>query len=168
MKQVSSKSGFSDYKIRPFETIAEQIRKWREEGWSLVFTNGCFDLLHAGHVRYLQTAADFGDIFVLGLNSDTSVRKLKGPTRPIMLQADRAFLLSALEVIDCVVIFDEETPARLIETVIPDVLVKGGDYIAQEIVGCDTVTKNGGRVEIIPFLEGKSTSGLINSIMENT
>jgi len=96
------------------------------------------------------------------------IRKLKGPTRPIMLQADRAFLLSALEAIDCVVIFDEETPARLIETVIPDVLVKGGDYIAEEIVGYDTVTKNGGRVEIVPFLEGKSTSGMINLIMENT
>ena len=107
MKQLASKTGFTDYKIRPFETIAEQVRKWREEGWSLVFTNGCFDLLHAGHVRYLQTAADFGDIFILGLNSDASVRKLKGPTRPIMLQVDRAFLLSALEVIDCVVIFDE-------------------------------------------------------------
>ena len=116
----------------------------------------------------MQTAADFGDIFILGLNSDTSVRKLKGPTRPIMLQADRAFLLSALEAIDCVVIFNEETPARLIETVIPDVLVKGGDYIAEEIVGYDTVTKNGGRVEIVPFLEGKSTSGMINLIMENT
>ena len=106
MKQVSSKIGFTDYKIRPFETIAEQVRKWREEGRNLVFTNGCFDILHAGHVRYLQTAADFGDIFILGLNSDKSVRNLKGPTRPIMLQADRAILLSALEVIDCVVIFD--------------------------------------------------------------
>lgn len=168
MKQVASKTGFTDYKIRPFETIAEQVQKWREEGRSLVFTNGCFDLLHAGHVRYLQTAADFGDIFILGLNSDTSVRKLKGPTRPIMLEADRAFLLSGLEAIDCVVIFNEETPARLIETVIPDVLVKGGDYIAEEIVGYDTVTKNGGRVEIVPFLEGKSTSGMINLIMENT
>ena len=134
MKQVSSKTGFTDYKIMHLETIADQVRKWREEGRSLVFTNGCFDLLHAGHVRYLQTAAAFGDIFILGLNSDTSVQKLKGPTRPIMLQEDRAFLLSALEAIDCVVIFDEETPARLIETVIPDVLVQGGDYIAEEIV----------------------------------
>ena len=125
MKQVTSKTGFTDYKIRPFETIAEQVRKWREEGWSLVFTNGCFDLLHAGHVRYLQTAADFGDIFILGLNSDTSVRKLKGPTRPIMLQADRAFLLSALEAIDCVVIFDEETPARLIRNSDSECFSKG-------------------------------------------
>ena len=166
MKQVASKTGFTDYKIRPFETIAEQVRKWREEGWSLVFTNGCFDLLHAGHVRYLQTAADFGDIFILGLNSDTSVRKLKGLTRPIMLQADRAFLLSALEAIDCVVIFDEETPERLIETVLPDVLVKGGDYIAEDIVGYQTVTKNGGRVEVVSFVEGKSTTGIVNLIME--
>ena len=168
MKQAASETSFSDYKIRTFESLVVQVKKWREESRTLVFSNGCFDLLHAGHVKYLQTAADFGDIFILGLNSDTSVRKLKGPTRPIMLQADRAFLLSALEAIDCVVIFDEETPARLIETVIPDVLVKGGDYIAQEIVGYDTVTKNGGRVEIVPFLEGKSTSSMINSIMENT
>ena len=167
MKKVASKTRFTDYKIRPFETIAEQVRKWREEGWSLVFTNGCFDLLHAGHIRYLQTAADFGDILILGLNSDTSVRKLKGPTRPIMLQADRAFLLSALEAIDCVVIFDEKTPARLIKTVIPDVLVKGGDYIAQEIVGYETVTKNGGRVEVVNYVEGKSTTGIVNLIMEN-
>ena len=115
--------------------------------------------------RPLQT---LGDIFILGLNSDTSVRKLKGPnTSNNDFKSDRAFLLSALQAIDCVVIFEEETPARLIETVTPDVLVKGGDYLAEEIVGYDTVTKNGGRVEIIPFIEGKSTSGTINSIMEN-
>ena len=168
MKQAISETGFTDHKIRTFESTTEQVRKWREEGRKLVFSNGCFDLLHAGHVRYLQTAASLGDIFILGLNSDSSVRKLKGPSRPIMTQVDRAFLLSALQAIDCVVIFEEETPARLIETVTPDVLVKGGDYLAEEIVGYDTVTKNGGRVEIVPFLEGKSTSGMINLIMENT
>ena len=167
MKQVTSETGFTDYKIMTIESITEQVIKWRKDGRILVFSNGCFDLLHAGHVRYLQTAASLGDIFILGLNSDSSVRKLKGPSRPIMTQVDRAFLLSALEAIDCVVIFEEETPARLIETVTPDVLVKGGDYLAEEIVGYDTVTKNGGRVEIIPFIEGKSTSGTINSIMEN-
>ena len=166
MKQLTAETGFTDYKIKPFETIGEQVRKWREEGRSLVFTNGCFDLLHAGHARYLQTASTFGDIFMLGLNSDSSVQKLKGLSRPIMPQADRAFLLSSLEVIDCVVIFDEETPARLIETVIPDVLVKGGDYLAEDIVGYNTVTKNGGRVEIVPLVEGKSTTSILNSIME--
>ncbi len=163
---MTAETGFTDYKIKVFETIGEQVRKWREEGRSLVFTNGCFDLLHAGHAKYLQTASIFGDIFVLGLNSDSSVQKLKGHSRPIMPQADRAFLLSALEAIDCVVIFDEETPGRLIETVIPDVLVKGGDYLAEDIVGYNTVTKNGGRVEIVPLVEGKSTSSILNSIME--
>ena len=166
MKQVASKTGFTEYKIRPFETLAEQVRKWRKAGRSLVFTNGCFDLLHAGHIRYLQTAAAFADIFILGLNSDSSVRKLKGLRRPIMSQGDRALLLSALEAIDCVVIFDEETPERLIETVLPDVLVKGGDYIAEDIVGYQTVTKNGGRVEVVSFVEGKSTTGIVNLIME--
>ena len=163
---MTAETRFTDYKIKPFETIGEQVRKWREEGRSLVFTNGCFDLLHAGHARYLQTASTFGDIFMLGLNSDSSVQKLKGLSRPIMPQAERAFLLSSLEVIDCVVIFDEETPARLIETVIPDVLVKGGDYLAEDIVGYNTVTKNGGRVEIVPLVEGKSTTSILNSIME--
>ena len=165
---MTEETGFTDYKIKPFDTIGEQVWKWRKEGRSLVFTNGCFDLLHAGHVRYLQIASTFGDIFMLGLNSDSSVLKLKGPSRPIMPQADRALLLSALEAIDCVVIFDEETPARLIETVIPDVLVKGGDYLAEDIVGYNTVTNNGGKVEIVPLVEGKSTTSILNSIMEQT
>jgi len=163
---MTAENTFTDYKITAFSEIAEQVRNWRKAGRSLVFTNGCFDLLHAGHIRYLQTAAAFADIFILGLNSDSSVRKLKGLRRPIMSQADRALLLSALAAIDCVVIFNEETPARLIETVLPDVLVKGGDYIAEDIVGYETVTKNGGRVEVVSFVEGKSTTGIVNLIME--
>ena len=165
-KHMPLENTFTDYKITAFAEVAEEVRKWRKEGKSLVFTNGCFDLLHAGHIRYLQAAAAFADIFILGLNSDSSVRKLKGARRPIMLQADRALLLSALEAIDCVVIFDEETPARLIETVLPDVLVKGGDYVAEDIVGYETVTKNGGRVEVVSFIEGKSTTSIVNLIME--
>ena len=157
---------FTDYKITAISEIAGQVRKWRKEGRSLVFTNGCFDLLHAGHIRYLQTAAAFADMLILGLNSDSSVRKLKGLNRPIMSQGDRALLLSAIEAIDCIVIFDEETPARLIETVLPDVLVKGGDYIAEDIVGYKTVTENGGRVEVVNYIEGKSTTGIVNLIME--
>jgi len=163
---MPAENSFTDYKITAFSEIAEQVRNWRKAGRSLVFTNGCFDLLHAGHIRYLQTAAAFADIFILGLNSDSSVRKLKGLRRPIMSQADRALLLSALAAIDCVVIFDEETPARLIETVLPDVLVKGGDYIAEDIVGYETVTKNGGKVEVVSFVEGKSTTAIVNLIME--
>ena len=104
---MPAENTFTEYKITAFSDIAEQVRKWRKAGRSLVFTNGCFDLLHAGHIRYLQTAAAFADIFILGLNSDSSVRKLKGLRRPIMSQGDRALLLSALEAIDCVVIFDE-------------------------------------------------------------
>jgi D-beta-D-heptose 7-phosphate kinase/D-beta-D-heptose 1-phosphate adenosyltransferase len=163
---MTAENTFTDYKITAFSEITEQVRNWRKAGRSLVFTNGCFDLLHAGHIRYLQTAAAFADIFILGLNSDSSVRKLKGLRRPIMSQADRALLLSALAAIDCVVIFDEETPARLIETVLPDVLVKGGDYIAEDIVGYETVTKNGGKVEVVSFVEGKSTTAIVNLIME--
>ena len=164
---MPTENKFTDHKITTISEIAGKVQKWRKAGLSLVFTNGCFDLLHAGHIRYLQTAAGFADIFILGLNSDSSVRKLKGIRRPIMPQSDRALLLSAIEAIDCVVIFDEETPARLLETVLPDVLVKGGDYIVEDIVGYETVTKNGGRVEVVNYVEGKSTTGIVNLIMEN-
>ena len=152
---------FTDHKIISLEEIGSRVLSWRKEARKLVFTNGCFDILHSGHVRYLQTAAGLGDILVLGLNSDSSVRKLKGSRRPIMTQTDRAYLLSAIEAIDCIVIFDEETPARLIQSVGPDVLVKGGDYLQEDVVGYDTVTENGGCVKIVPYVEGKSSSGLL-------
>ena len=157
---------FTDHKIISLDEIGSRVRSWRKGAQKLVFTNGCFDILHSGHVRYLQTAAGFGDILVLGLNSDSSVRKLKGPLRPIMTQDDRAYLLSAVEAIDCIVIFDEETPAKLIQSVNPDVLVKGGDYLPKDVVGYDTVKENGGCVKIVPYVEGKSTSGIVNSILE--
>ena len=159
---------FTDHKIISLKEIGSRVRFWRKESRKLVFTNGCFDILHTGHVRYLQTAAGFGDILVLGLNSDSSVRKLKGPHRPIMTQADRAYLLSAIEAIDCIVIFDEETPAKLIQSVSPEVLVKGGDYLPEDVVGYDTVKENGGCVKIVPYVEGKSTSGIVNSILEQS
>ena len=165
---MSSEQTFTDHKIISPEEIGSRVGYWRKESRKLVFTNGCFDILHSGHVRYLQTAADFGDIFLLGLNSDSSVRKLKGPRRPIMTQADRAYILSAIEVIDYIVIFDEETPARLIQKVRPDVLVKGGDYLPEDVVGYDTVTKNGGCVKIVPFVKGKSTTVIVNSILEKS
>jgi len=157
---------FTDHKIISFEEIGSRVRSWRNDSQKLVFTNGCFDILHSGHVRYLQTAAGFGDILVVGLNSDSSARKLKGPRRPIITQANRAYLLSSIEVIDCIVIFDEETPARLIHSISPDVLVKGGDYLTEDVVGYDTVTENGGCVKIVPYVEGNSTSGIVNSILE--
>ncbi len=130
----------------------------------IVFTNGCFDVLHYGHVRYLLEAKKLGDILVVGLNSDESVRRLKGPTRPVNGEKERAFVLAALACIDYVVIFGEDTPKELIETVIPDVLVKGGDYDLSHIVGVDFVTRNGGTVTTIPFVEGFSSTHIIEQL----
>lgn len=130
----------------------------------IVFTNGCFDILHAGHVRYLRQAAALGDILIVGLNSDASVRKLKGEGRPINTAEDRAELLSALEFVDYIVVFDEETPYELIRQVQPDVLVKGGDYAPEDVVGRDIVEARGGRLALIELVEGRSTSGIIHRI----
>ena len=130
----------------------------------IVFTNGCFDVLHYGHVRYLLEAKKLGDILVVGLNSDESVRRLKGPTRPVNGEKERAFVLAALTCIDYVVIFGEDTPKELIETVVPDVLVKGGDYDLSNIVGADFVTQNGGTVTTIPFVEGFSSTHIIEQL----
>ena len=163
-----TEKSFTDHKIISLEEIGNRVRYWRNESLKLVFTNGCFDILHSGHVRYLQTAACFGDILILGLNSDSSVSKIKGSPRPILSQADRAYILSAVEVIDCIVIFDEETPSRLIQIVMPDILVKGGDYLPENVVGYDTVKENGGCVKIVPYVEGKSTTGIVNSILEQS
>ena len=157
---------FNDRKIIEFSDVSEKVSKIRKDGQSIVFTNGCFDLLHAGHVWYLKKASNFGDILILGLNSDSSVRGMKGPNRPIFPQEDRALLLSSLEVIDYVILFDEETPIRLIKEICPNVLVKGGDYVKEDIVGYDFVKKNGGSVELVRFLEGKSTTNIVNMILE--
>ena len=133
---------------------------------NLVFTNGCFDILHAGHVDYLQKARQLGDGLLVGLNNDESVRKLKGDSRPIVDENSRAMVLAALEAVSAVVLFKEETPGRLINQVQPDVLVKGGDYLAEEIVGYQTVIAKGGTVKILPFLEGHSTTSIIKKIKE--
>ena len=130
----------------------------------IVFTNGCFDVLHFGHVHYLLEAKKLGDILVVGLNSDDSVRRLKGPSRPINGEKERAFVLAALACVDYVVVFDEDTPKELIETVRPDVLVKGGDYTLDNIVGADFVTQNGGTVTTIPFVEGFSSTRIIKKL----
>lgn len=127
----------------------------------IVFTNGCFDLLHVGHVRYLQEARKLGDILVVGVNSDASTRRLKGPTRPVQIEADRAEILAALSCVDYVVIFEEDTPLRLIETVLPDILVKGGDWKIDQIVGADFVLTRGGQVLSLQFVDGKSTTSII-------
>ena len=144
----------------------KQVDKWKSTGLKVVFTNGCFDILHRGHVEYLTDAKACGDKLVTALNSDSSVRDLKGDPRPIQNQDDRAAILNALASVDLVVVFDEETPAEIIKTLIPDVLVKGGDYTPETIVGADTVTGNGGEVKIIPFRSGQSTSIIIEKIIK--
>lgn len=135
---------------------------------TVVFTNGCFDLLHVGHIRYLQEAKSLGDVLVLGLNSDLSVKKLKGETRPVQCQEDRAEILSALSCVDYVCIFEEETPRTLIEDIEPNVLVKGGDWPVEKIVGSDFVLANGGQVKSLHFVQGRSTSSIIEQVLKTT
>lgn len=127
----------------------------------IVFTNGCFDILHLGHVHYLSAAKDLGDILVIGLNSDDSVKRLKGENRPINTQYARALLLAALQFVDFVIVFDEDTPLNLIQQITPHVLVKGGDYKIEDVVGVDWVMAHGGKVEIVDFVEGYSSTNLI-------
>jgi rfaE bifunctional protein nucleotidyltransferase chain/domain len=148
------------------EDVARRCVIERMRGSTIVFTNGVFDLLHRGHLEYLREAAALGAVLIVGLNSDQSVRRLKGPQRPLVNQDDRAAALLALRSVDYVVLFDEDTPAKLIETIQPHILVKGGDYQADDIVGADLVRKSGGRVVTIPFRPGYSTSGLIAAIVE--
>lgn len=139
-------------------------RHWKDNGRRVVFTNGCFDLLHPGHVQLLERARALGDVLVLGLNSDASVRLLKGEGRPLIPQAERAEVLGALAAVDAVTIFDEPTPRELIAALLPDVLVKGADWAAGEIVGREEVEAAGGRVVALSFVEGYSTSALIAKI----
>lgn len=147
---------------------AETVRRFRADhaNQTIVFTNGCFDILHVGHVRYLQEAAKLGDLLIVGLNSDASVKRLKGESRPVNTQADRAETLCALEYVDYVTIFEEDTPYDLIRTIQPDVLVKGGDYRPENVVGRDIVEARGGRLELIPFVEGKSTTKTIERMKQ--
>ncbi len=140
----------------------------RRQNKKVVFTNGCFDLLHVGHVRYLQDARKLGDFLVVGLNSDASVKKLKGEERPVQTEDDRAEIMAALGCVDFVVIFGEETPLNLIETIKPDILVKGGDWPVEKIVGSQFVLSNGGQVKSLPFHQGRSTSSIIEKVLKTT
>ena len=151
-------------KILSRDSLAEKLNLWRKEGKTIVFSNGCFDILHRGHVEYLSKAADLGDILVIGLNTDASVKRLKGPTRPVNDEKARAVVLAALEFVDAVIFFDEDTPYNLIKYVQPDVLVKGKDYKAEDIVGYDIVVGNGGRVETIELVDGFSTTNTIEKM----
>ena len=151
-------------KVVSIDELRRERERLRAEGKRLVFTNGCFDILHVGHVRYLAQARSLGDALVVAINSDRSVRELKGAGRPVMSEAERAELLAALESVDFVTVFDGASPRGLIAEVLPDVLVKGGDYQLDEIHGREEVERSGGRVLSLPFVEGASTSSIIEKI----
>ncbi len=155
----------SDSKIKNLDVLAHLIARERSRGKQVVFTNGCFDLLHVGHVKYLQKARTLGDLLVVGLNSDASVKRLKGELRPLIEESERAHILAALDCIDYLVIFDEDTPLKVIEALAPNVLVKGGDYSVDEVVGRESVEASGGRVELVQFVDGRSTSRIIEKIL---
>jgi D-glycero-beta-D-manno-heptose 1-phosphate adenylyltransferase len=149
------------YKIVDMPTLQSRLNHWRAVVGRIVFTNGCFDILHRGHVELLAQCRDFGDYVVLGLNSDSSVKKLKGDKRPLNDQQSRAIVLAALSFVDAVIIFEEDTPFELLTEIKPDILVKGGDYKADEIVGADLIRQNGGEVRIVPLVAGYSTTNII-------
>jgi len=153
-------------KILELHKLKNRIKSWQEAGQEVVFTNGCFDILHLGHIDYLEKARKLGDRLVIGLNTDASVSRLKGPQRPLNEQNARARMLAALEFVDAVTFFDEDTPKQLIEALEPDILVKGSDYLTENIVGADIVIANGGRVETIDLVEGYSTTALIQKIIK--
>ncbi len=154
------------HEIVDFQNIEKFINHLRKKypGSKIAFTNGCFDLIHRGHVAYLESAKKMADFLVLGLNSDDSVRRLKGDERPFINQDDRAFILSRLEAVDVVCIFEQDTPLELIKKVKPDFLIKGGDYQLTEIVGREVVEQNGGKVLTVPLIDGRSTTNLVKKI----
>lgn len=166
---------------RSFRAAQNKVVRWSElrrtvdeakaQGKTVVFTNGCFDILHIGHVRYLQDARALGDMLVVGVNSDDSVRRLKGPERPVVPEFERVEILAALECVDCVTIFTEDTPVDLIRTIRPDVHVKGGDYRPEDLPEADAVRSIGARISIVPYTstatEGRSTTSLIGKILKN-
>lgn len=145
-------------------TIEKAAREWRQGGLVIVFTNGCFDLIHVGHVRYLKEARRMGDLLVVGVNSDGSVRKLKGPDRPVIPLGERLEILLSLRWVDAVVPFDDPTPLELIKAIRPHILVKGGDWVPEKIVGREVLEEYGGRTVNVPFHEGNSTTGIIRRI----
>lgn len=151
-------------KIKEPQSLKELMNTWQAEGQKVVFTNGCFDLLHTGHLTYLAKAANLGDKLIIGLNADISVKILKGEDRPVNDEFSRALLLSALFFVDAVVLFEEETPLNLIKALLPDVLAKGGDYEIKNIAGAAEVMENGGEVKIIDFVTGYSSTAIIEKI----
>ena len=160
--EASLHKSTSDAHIKSFDDIDDIVKRYRKNGKKIVFTNGCFDILHVGHVKYLQEAKSFGDVLIVGLNSDESVSRLKGPTRPINIAQDRAYLLAALEAVDFVVPFEDDTPYELIKMIKPDVLVKGGDYKGKVVVGTEFASE----LKLVDFVDGKSTTKTIQKIQE--
>lgn len=153
-------------KMVSLKRLVSELEQLRAEGRKVAFTNGCFDIIHAGHVRYLKKARSLADVLVVGLNSDKSIKSIKGPDRPIVPERERAEVLGSLESVDYVVLFGEPTPIKLIEAIRPDVLVKGADWAAHEIVGADVVKASGGRLARVKLVEGRSTTNIIKRILE--
>lgn len=160
MKEVS----IVDNKVMDRSALAAKAEQWRAQGRKIVFTNGCFDILHRGHLEILKESAGFGDVLVVGLNTDASVKKLKGELRPVNDEDFRAHMMASLHIVDAVTLFGEDTPLELIHALKPDVIVKGGDYTIDKVVGADEVLKRGGEVRIVPFVKGYSTTALIETI----
>ena len=154
-------------KLKSFEEIGAIAALARSNNQKIVFTNGCFDLLHRGHVHLLRTAKGYGDLLIVGINSDSSVKAIKGPSRPVLPQKDRTELIAAMEMVDYVVLFDEPDPYRLIRSIRPSVLAKGGDWVKEKIIGNDFVEEDGGRVVLIPYIKGFSSTEIIERIRNN-
>lgn len=151
-------------KITDLPTLQQTVSSWKQQGQKVVFTNGVFDLVHIGHLTYMAKAAELGHKLIIGLNSDASVKRLKGESRPINKQDSRALLLASLFFVDAVVVFEEDTPLSLISTLLPDILVKGGDYAIENMVGAKEVMANGGEVKTLDFVDGYSSTSIINQI----
>jgi rfaE bifunctional protein nucleotidyltransferase chain/domain len=151
-------------KISDLSSLKSRVETWKKEGKKIVFTNGVFDLVHIGHITYLSKAAELGDKLIIGLNADSSVKRIKGESRPINAQDSRAALLASFFFVDAVVVFEEDTPLNLISTLLPDVLIKGADYTIDNIVGAKEVLANGGQVQTITFVEGYSSTSIIQKI----
>jgi rfaE bifunctional protein nucleotidyltransferase chain/domain len=151
-------------KIRELPDAKKKVERLRSKNKKIVFTNGCFDILHIGHARYLYAAREMGDFLIVAINSDRSVKAIKGPDRPIMNQSERSEMLASLECVDMVVIFDEDNPMEVIRYLMPDILVKGGDWKEEDIIGADVVRAAGGQIRSIPYINGYSTSGIIKRI----
>ena len=161
--KLSSRIGEKIYSI---SDLKRQVARWQLLKKKVVFTNGCFDILHKGHLQLLTEAAALGDYLIVGVNADLSVRKLKGEHRPVNDENFRALMLASLSIVDAVIVFPEDTPLELISAILPDIIVKGGDYDVKQVVGAEIVLKNGGDVVIVPLVEGYSTTGIIAKIRE--